>query len=340
MASKQQSVLVVDDTITNIEILLEILTNDYRVKAALNGEDALNVAESVDPPDIILLDVMMPGMDGFETCRKLKLNLKTRNIPVIFVTTKDTEADEMEGFNLGAVDYITKPFSPSVVLARVKTHLSLHNQNILLEHQVHSRTQELYSTRLEIIRRLGAAAEYKDNETGQHIIRMSKYCLIIANRIGLDKSTANLIFNAAPMHDVGKIGIPDSILCKPAKLDPEEWKIMQTHTTIGGEIIGDHSNALMKAAKRMAITHHEKWDGSGYPNGLSGEDIPIEGRIAAIADVFDALTSERPYKEAWTVERALDLISSEKGKHFEPTLVDCFLGSLDEVLRIKERHSD
>ncbi len=340
MENNQQTVLVVDDTITNIEILLEILKEEYRVKAALNGEEALKIVNSSNPPDIILLDIMMPGMNGFETCRRIKNNIKTHNIPVIFVSTKDTEEDEMEGFNIGAVDYITKPFSPSIVLARVKTHLALHQHNILLETKVQERTQELYSTRLEIIRRLGIASEYKDNETGLHIIRMSKYCHIIAKGAGLDNSTAELILTAAPMHDVGKIGIPDKILCKPGKLDPDEWEIMKQHTTIGATIIGDHEYNLMKVAQNVALTHHEKWNGEGYPKGLAGEHIPLEGRIAAIADVFDALTSERPYKKAWTVEKSLELISNEKGKHFDPDLVDIFFDSMDAIISVKEKHSE
>ncbi|WP_432737097.1 HD domain-containing phosphohydrolase [Maridesulfovibrio sp. FT414] len=339
MENTKPTVLVVDDTITNIEILLEILKEDYRVKAALNGEEALKIVNSADPPDIVLLDVMMPGMDGFETCRQMKSKRATGNIPVIFVTTRDTENDQRSGFQLGAVDYITKPFAPAVVLARVKTHLALHQQNRLLEEMVRKRTRELYSTRLEIIRRLGVAAEYKDNETGLHIIRMSKYCRVIALNIGLPDSDVELLLNAAPMHDVGKIGIPDHILCKPGKLTPDERKIMQTHTTIGAKIIGHHENELMQLARNVALTHHEKWDGSGYPYGLSGDEIPIEGRIAAIADVFDALTSERPYKEEWPVQKALDLISDESGKHFEPRLVETLFNSLDEILAIKIKHS-
>ncbi|TIH12439.1 response regulator [Marinifilum sp. JC120] len=334
-----QTVLVVDDIATNIEILLEILKDEYKVKVALNGDDALEVIESADPPDIVLLDIMMPGMDGFEVCRRMKSSMKSRCIPVIFVTTRDAEDDETLGFELGAVDYITKPINPAIVKARVRTHLALHNQNIALEHQVAERTKDLYSTRLEIVRRLGIAAEYRDNETGLHIIRMSKYCRTIGKGAGLSDREADILLNAAPMHDVGKIGIPDNILSKPGKLNPEEWEIMKTHTLIGGSIIGDHDNELMTTAKSVALTHHEKWDGTGYPRNLYRKNIPLEGRIAAIADVFDALTSERPYKVPWPVERAFDLLLKERGKHFDPELIEIFFKNIEEIMSIKERHT-
>lgn len=335
-----QTVLVVDDIADNIDLLLEILKDDYKVKVALNGEDALEVVDSSDPPDIVLMDVMMPGMDGYEACRQMKLNMKSRCIPVVFVTAKGDEEDETHGFELGAVDYITKPINPAIVQARVRTHLALHNQSIALEGQVADRTKDLYSTRLEIVRRLGIAAEYKDNETGLHIIRMSKYCRTIAKGLGFCDSEVDILLNAAPMHDVGKIGIPDSVLSKPGKLDPDEWKVMMTHAVIGGEIIGDHDNDLMVTAKSVALTHHEKWNGTGYPRRLSGEGIPIEGRIAAIADVFDALTSKRPYKEAWPVEKAFDVLLKERGEHFDPKLIEVFFSNIQEIMEIKEQHTE
>jgi len=335
-----QTVLIVDDIADNLDLLLEILKDDYKIKVALNGEEALSVVNSSTPPDIVLMDVMMPCMDGYEACRRMKSNLRSRNIPVIFVTAKGQEEDETHGFDLGAVDYITKPINPSIVRARVRTHLSLHNQSIALEHQVAERTIDLYRTRLEIIRRLGIAAEFKDNETGLHIIRMSKYCYTMAKGVGFCDAEADLLLNAAPMHDVGKIGIPDHILNKPGKLNPEEWGIMVTHPTMGGDIIGEHDYDLMVTARTVALTHHEKWNGTGYPNGLAGEDIPIEGRIAAIADVFDALTSARPYKEAWSTQRAFDLLLNERGEHFDPALVKVFFSNVQEIMAIKEKHSE
>ncbi|QYJ85704.1 two-component system response regulator [Shewanella mesophila] len=333
------TILVVDDTPENIDILVGILGGDYKVKVAIDGPKALALANK-SAPDLILLDVMMPGMNGYEVCQRLKQDPLTSHIPVIFVTALAEVADETQGFELGAVDYITKPVSAPVVKARVKTHLALYDQKRLLEEEVKSRTKELEETRFEIIRRLGRAAEYKDNETGLHVIRMSHYAKLLAQQAGLPDKFCELIYNAAPMHDIGKIGTPDSILKKPAKLDKDEWIEMQRHAEIGAEIIGDHNDPLLEMAKRIALSHHEKWDGSGYPNGLSGEDIPLEGRIVAIADVFDALTSIRPYKKAWTIEDTMNLIESESGKHFDPDLVVHFSAILDEAVKIRDAHNE
>ncbi|WP_394493475.1 response regulator [Shewanella sp. ENK2] len=336
---EKATVLIVDDTPENIDILVGILGKDYKIKVAIDGPKALALAEK-SAPDLILLDVMMPGMNGHEVCQKLKSEPLTCHIPVIFVTALSETEDEAQGFELGAVDYITKPVSPAVVKARVKTHLSLYDQKRLLESEVAQRTKELSETRFEIIRRLGRAAEYKDNETGLHVIRMSHYARLLAIASGHSSRFCELVYNAAPMHDIGKIGTPDSILKKPGKLDADEWKEMQAHAQIGAEIIGDHDDPLLQMAKRIAISHHEKWDGSGYPQGLSGEDIPIEGRIIAIADVFDALTSARPYKKAWTVEDTMALIEKESGKHFDPDLVKQFRSVLDDVKEIKAKHEE
>ncbi|WP_153912678.1 response regulator [Shewanella sp. TC10] len=336
---EKATVLIVDDTPENIDILVGILGGDYKIKVAIDGPKALALAQK-SSPDLILLDVMMPGMNGHEVCQKLKSEPLTCHIPVIFVTALSDTEDETQGFALGAVDYITKPVSPAVVKARVKTHLSLYDQQRLLESEVELRTKELKETRFEIIRRLGRAAEYKDNETGLHVIRMSHYARLLANAAGHSSRFCELLYNAAPMHDIGKIGTPDAILKKPGKLDADEWKEMQAHAAIGAAIIGDHDDPLLQMAKRIAISHHEKWDGSGYPNGLSGEDIPIEGRIIAIADVFDALTSARPYKKAWTVEDTIGLIEKESGKHFDPQLVEQFKSVLDDVKSIKAEHEE
>ncbi len=337
---EKQTVLIVDDVPQNLDLLYEVLKDRYRVKAALNGIKALDIIFSSEPPDIVLLDVMMPEMDGYEVCKKIKADLRSMKIPVIFVTAMGEEQDETYGFELGAVDYITKPINPAIVLARVKTQLALYNQSQHLEELVQDRTKVIYATRQDIVRRLGIAAQYKDNETGSHIMRMSIFCQIIAKNIGMKESEGNILLNAAPMHDIGKIGIPDSILTKPGKLDKAEWEIMKTHTTIGGAILGDHDYDLMNVAKRVALNHHEKWDGSGYPAGLRGEAIPIEGRISAVADVFDALTSKRTYKEAWSVDEACDYIWKGRGSHFDPRLVDAFKDSLDTILIIKEQYSE
>ncbi|MFP6847100.1 MAG: HD domain-containing phosphohydrolase [Pseudomonas sp.] len=319
--------LLVDDEATNLQVLRHILQDDYRLLFAKDGTKALEMAER-ERPDLILLDVMMPGMTGYTVCESLKAQEPLRAIPVIFVTALADVEDEARGFSVGAVDYITKPVSPPIVRARVRTHLSL------------VRMDELRQTRLQIVQRLGMAAEYKDNETGLHVIRMSHFSKVLALAAGFSEAAAEELLNAAPMHDVGKIGIPDAVLRKPGKLDEQEWAVMRQHVEIGAQIIGEHASGLLRTAQRIALSHHEKWDGSGYPNGLSGEDIPLEGRIVAIADVFDALTSVRPYKAAWSVEDAVELLNRERGRHFDPHLVELFIQQLPAILEIKERWAE
>ncbi|MGV7207746.1 two-component system response regulator [Oxalobacteraceae bacterium A2-2] len=320
-------ILAVDDEASNLQLLRQVLQNSYRLLFAKDGPRALELARQ-EQPDLILLDVMMPGMTGYDTCHQLKAGRDTAAIPVIFVTALNDSADEVEGFDVGAVDYITKPLSPAIVRARVRTHLSL------------VRAEELKRSRLEIVQRLGLAAEYKDNETGLHVIRMSHYARILGLACGMTEAEADDLLHAAPMHDVGKIGIPDRILQKPGPLDAEEWKTMQSHATIGADIIGVHQRGMLKMAHELALTHHEKWDGSGYPNGLAGEEIPLSGRIVAVADVFDALTSARPYKKEWPVEQAVEHMKAQRGLHFDPRLVDLFLARLDQVLEIKQRWAE
>ena len=315
-------VLLVDDEATNLQVLRQILQDDYRLLYAKDGEKALELAQA-NPVELILLDIMMPAMTGYEVCRKLKAMPHTAAVPVIFVTALSDVMDETEGFEAGAVDYITKPVSPPIVRARVRTHLSLVD------------AAELRRSRLQVIQRLGQAAEYKDNETGMHVIRMSYYARQLALAAGFSEAHAEDLLNAAPMHDVGKIGIPDAILQKPGKLDAGEWQVMRSHAEIGAAIIGEHAAGLLKMARTIALTHHEKWDGSGYPNGLKGEEIAVEGRIVAIADVFDALTSERPYKRAWTVAEAIATMSGDSGKHFDPALLELFVAHLPAMLEIK-----
>jgi putative two-component system response regulator len=320
-------ILAVDDEPSNLQLLRQILQDQYGMLYAKDGQRALELAQQ-ELPDLILLDVMMPGMTGYEVCRQLKATPATAAIPVIFVTALAETSDELSGFEAGAVDYIMKPVSAPVVRARVRTHLSL------------VQTNELRETRLQIVQRLGLAAEYKDNETGRHVIRMSHYARLLGLAAGMHEAEAEELLHAAPLHDVGKIGIPDRILQKPGKLDADERRIMQSHVEIGVRIIGDHPRGVLAVAHRIALGHHEKWDGSGYPSGLAGEAIPFEARIVAIADVFDALTSERPYKKAWPVQEALNYLRENRGRHFDPALVDLFLTLMDPVHEIMQRWAE
>ncbi|MBF0159640.1 MAG: two-component system response regulator [Magnetococcales bacterium] len=341
--TQRATVMVVDDTETNIDIVLDALNDDYDVSVALNGLTALeNCRHTL--PDIILLDIMMPEMDGYEICRRLKQDPRTKDVPVIFITAMSETQDEVVGFSLGAVDYITKPISIPIVRARVKTHLTLRqaqlelaNQNVILEQKVRQRTVELRQSRLTTITCLGRAAEHRDPETGAHIQRMSRYSQALALACGFDEAEAELILHAAPMHDIGKVGVPDRILMKPGPLTPEEREEMKAHVVIGGEILGNEPSKLLSMACQIALTHHERWDGRGYPSGLQGEDIPLHGRIVAICDVFDALTSERPYKPAWDVVRAIEQIRHASGTHFDPTLVEHFLRIIPEILAIRDQ---
>lgn len=312
-------ILIVDDEPFNLKVLKQILQDSYRLSFAKNGLDALELART-EQPHLILLDVMMPDMTGFEVCAKLKTEPSTQNIPVIFVTALSDENDEATGLTHGAVDYITKPVYPAVVKARVKTHLSL------------VRAENLQKTHLELIQRLGRAAEFKDNETGLHVLRMSHISRILAIKLGFNEAFCDDLLNAAPMHDIGKIGIPDNILLKPGRLDDAEMAVMKQHPQIGADILDNSSSTLIQLAHSVALHHHEKWDGSGYPHGLKGEDIPIEARIVAVADVFDALTNKRPYKEAWSVADTLDEIKKQSGQHFDPEVVNALSASLDEIV--------
>ncbi|MBV8036135.1 two-component system response regulator [Roseateles sp.] len=319
--------LVVDDEPTNLQVLRHVLQADYRLLFATDGERAIALARQ-QRPDLILLDVMMPGMNGHEVCRTLKADSATASTPIIFVTALSDSQDEAHGLDVGAVDYITKPVSAPVVRARVRNHLTL------------VRLDELRETRLQIVQRLGRAAEYKDNETGLHVIRMSHFSRRLALAAGFNEAWADDLLNAAPMHDVGKIGIPDAVLRKPGPLDEAEWAIMRRHPEIGAEIIGEHPSGLLRMARTIALAHHEKWDGSGYPRNLEGEQIPVEARIVAIADVFDALTTRRPYKSAWPVEQALEHIQAQAGRHFDPALVEKFIGLVPDLLEIQRRWAD
>jgi putative two-component system response regulator len=336
LAEKKYTILVVDDAPDNLDTMKLFLRNKYHVTAALNSRMALKAMEKVRP-DLILLDVMMPGMDGVAFCRLIKSDPMTRDIPVIFVST--SIGDEERGIKAGGVDYITKPVNPSMILLRVDIHLALSRQKLELKSEVEKKTRELVDTQYEIIKKLSRAAEYKDNETGDHVLRVGLYARGIGRYLGMDESDVDNLFHAAPMHDIGKIGIPDHILLKPGKLDPEEWEIMKSHTSIGGDIIGGSSSPLLEVARIICLEHHEKWNGMGYPEGKQGRDISLYARIVAVCDVFDALVSERPYKKAWPEDRALALIKEERGVSFDPAVADAFATLFPQLMELKENIS-
>ena len=332
--------LVVDDSSANRRFVSESLKDEYLVVQAVDGSDALLKARGSPAPALILLDVEMPGIDGYETCRLLKEDPRTRSIPVIFLTSLSKEEYEERGFLLGAVDFIRKPFSIPILKARVRTQLQLLRYQAYLETLVEERTKALRETQKEVIIRLAHAAEYRDNDTGSHIKRIGYFSAILAESLDFPRAEADILFYASSMHDIGKIGIPDNILLKPGKLNDEEWIIMKRHPAIGAGLLEGHPAELLRVAARVARTHHEKWDGTGYPEGLAGESIPIEGRIVAICDVFDALLSVRPYKAAWTFDDALDEINRLSGHHFDPAVVHAFNDAFPELISIRKRFAD
>jgi putative two-component system response regulator len=319
----RNKILAVDDEPNNLRILGQILRERYEMIFATSGAAAIEAATKRQP-NLILLDIMMPEMNGYTVCAELKANPATRDIPVIFVTAMGDVADEAQGFDVGAVDYIQKPVSAPILLRRVQTHLSLV--------QMH----ELETSRREAVFMLGAAGHYNDNDTGAHIWRIAAYAGALAAAAGWPAHLVQRLELAAPLHDTGKIGIPDAILKAPRKLSAEEWKIMQQHTEIGYGILNKSKSALFTMAAEIARYHHEKWDGSGYPKGLKGEAIPEAARIIALVDVFDALNSKRPYKEAWSVADALAEIRKGAGSHFEPRLVQLFEQILPELVRKRD----
>ncbi len=342
------NILIIDDQEINVRLLERILAQaGYSNLTGITDPREVEALCAKQQFDLILLDIRMPHMDGFDVLEQLK-NIPTESyVPVLILTAQNDQDTKLRALQLGAKDFLTKPFDQTEVLLRINNllevrlmHEQQRNINKVLDDRVRERTQELHDTRLEVIRRLGRAAEFRDNETGYHIIRMSKYSQIIASTFGLGDEEADLILNASPMHDIGKIGIPDQILLKPGKLDKQEWEIMKTHAAIGAEILSGHDSELMLMASEIALNHHEKFDGSGYPNGLGGTDIPVSARIVALSDVFDALTSERPYKKAWPVEEAVAEIRKCSGQHFDPQLVEAFEQSLPAILDVRSRYQE
>jgi putative two-component system response regulator len=353
MDTKKPKILVVDDETFYIDVLINLLKEDYNVAVAKDGETALKRIAENTLPDLILLDILMPGMDGYEVCRRIRHDAHAHTIPIIFLTVKGEVEDEIHGFELGAVDYISKPFSPPIVKARVRSHLALFNQKHMLEKAVSERTEEISRTRDVAIFCMASLAETRDNETGKHIRRTQNYVHLLSTRLRnhpkfmtyLDDRRIELIYRAAPLHDIGKVGVPDRVLLKPGKLTDDEWVEMKKHTEYGLHAIENAekelgNTPLLDVAKAIAYTHHERWDGTGYPVGLKGDEIPISGRLMAIADVYDALISKRVYKEAFPHEKAVEIIQSERGTHFDPDITDAFLAEQDEFKRIAEELKD
>ncbi len=355
------TILVVDDSPENIAVLSELLGPRCLVRAAKSGERALLLVGSAPRPDLILLDVMMPGMDGYAVMRRLRDDPATRDIPVIFITAMDQQTDQVRGFALGAVDYIPKPIQPQVVEARVMAHLELtrardhlKSENDWLEAEVQRRMSENELTQTVSIRALAHLAEIRDPETGNHILRTQSYVHLLATLLSghprfaahMTERVIEILTKSAPLHDIGKVGIPDTILLKPGRLTPDEWAIMQTHAYLGAQAIelAERDAAapveFLRLAKEIAHWHHEKWDGSGYPDGLAGEAIPVSSRVMALADVFDALISTRTYKPAMAYDKARLIIAEGRGSHFDPDMADVFLAHFEAFVAIARRYSD
>ncbi len=348
----QCTVQIVEDTETNIDILVEALGSDYEVCVSMDGESAVQDITK-NQPDIILLDIMMPGMDGYEVCEKLKQNTTTRNIPIIFLTALSDEQDEAKGLALGAVDYIVKPFSPELVKSRVRNQLELKSHRDHLEALVKERTAELELTQEVTLESMGTLAEYRDPETGGHIMRTKHYVKLLANHLMdhhfgagfLNNDLVELFYKSAPLHDIGKVGVPDHILLKPGKLTVEEFEQMKKHTIWGRDAIAVSEKKLgkdsfMRYAREIAESHHEKWDGSGYPHGLKEDNIPISGRLMAVADVYDALISKRVYKPPFPHKKAVAIIIEGKGSHFDPEIADAFWTLKDSFKKLAIQFAD
>ncbi|MFZ9562186.1 MAG: response regulator [Burkholderiales bacterium] len=354
-------ILVVDDSPDSLELISSELMKYYEVHVATGGERCLELARRERRPDLILLDVMMPGMDGYEVCRRLKANPETAGIPVLFLTGRTAAEDESFGLEVGAEDYLSKPVNPAVMMARVRTHLRLkaaadylRDQNLLLESEVARRLRELSTAQDITIYAMATLAETRDDETGNHIYRTQNYVRMLATKMAenpkygvqLPRQDIELLYKSAPLHDIGKIGIPDRILLKPGRLSPEEFEIMKTHAAIGkaairtAEQLVGVPNSFLRFVKEIAGSHHEKWDGSGYPEGLAGEAIPLSARLMALADVYDALISKRVYKEAFSHEVARNIIVEGSGRHFDPAVVEAFLALEQDFIDIAQRFSD
>ena len=345
---KSGRVFIVDDEPANLKLVQRLFQHHSQLELiAIQDSRQVLPLYKESPPDLILLDLNMPHLSGYDVMNQLRSLKDPMLPPIVILTAQHSSEYLMRSLISGARDFISKPFDHAELLMRVRNlldahlaHRLVHEKKAVLEEMVEERTKELRQTQLQMVQRLCMAAEHRDEETGNHILRMSHICKILGLASGMNSEEAELLLHASPMHDIGKIGIPDNILLKPGKLTPEEWKIMQNHTTIGEKLLANDDSPLMSMARDIAYTHHEKWDGSGYPKGIKGTDIPIGGRIAALADVFDALTSERPYKKAWSIDDALGLLKDNRGKHFDPELVDIFMENLPKILEIRDKFSE
>ncbi len=341
-------ILVIDDQKLHALFLREVLTEaGYRnVSYVLDPVKALSVVREIRP-DLIILDLLMPKVDGFQILAQLEEDRRRHYLPVLALSADPASEIRLRALQAGATDFLSKPFESLEIVIHVRNlvemrllHQAVEEQNRFLEQKVRERTKALRESQLDIIRRLAHAAEFRDNDTGRHIIRMSHYCAVLARRVGGNQETCERILNASPLHDVGKIGIPDHILLKEGPLTEEEYEVMKTHTLIGAQILEGGNSEMMRMARLIALTHHEKWDGTGYPRGLRGEAIPWEGQIASVCDVFDALTTRRPYKRAWTAAEAVEEIRSQAGRHFNPRMVEAFLQVFPEMERIRKETAD
>lgn len=345
--NRRFKILIVDDAPKNIQVIANLLGEEnYDISYATNGRQALGHIEETEF-DLVLLDVMMPEMNGYEVCKKIKNGKQHRDLPVIFITARTDQESIIEAFEAGGQDYITKPFNSTELMARVKTHLKLKafedSQQVLINNalaELKILNKEIVETQKEVIFTMGSIGETRSRETGLHVKRVAEYSRLFALLSGVDEYEADLIAMASPMHDIGKVGIPDSILNKKGRLDEAEFEIMKTHVTIGYEMLKHSDRPIMRTAAIIALQHHEKWDGSGYPEGLAGNDIHLYGRVTALADVFDALGSERCYKKAWDDEKIFELLKEQEGKHFDPSLVQMFFDNIDQFFEIRSQYKD
>lgn len=365
-STKTATIMIVDDEPINIKVVRKYLREEgYQHFITTTQSSQANEIIRRELPDVVLLDIIMPQVSGLEILKTMRGDTRLQHIPVLILTASGETEVKLKALELGVTDFLTKPVEVSELLLRVRNallikahHDHLANYSVQLEQQVRLRTAELIVSRQEVIRCLARAAEYRDHDTGNHVVRVGRFAAIIARQLGFDQERLELLEQAAMLHDVGKIGIPDAILLKPGKLDCREWEMMQNHCKFGGNIIQGMPDdelqsglddmelpnwcvsPVLMMASTIARTHHEKWDGSGYPSGFAGENIPIEGRITAVADVFDALSSRRPYKPSFPRTKCLAILEEGRGTHFDPKVLDAFFACIDQIIAVQNELAD